>query len=218
MRRQLVLLASALLSLLPGAVHAQGYSPEQLQALVAPIALYPDALVFEVARAAAHPDEVLAAAATPGVYNTAWDQDVQALVPLPELLERMAENPLWMRELAYAGQRQRADLVQALATMRALAYAGGAVVTPALVYYDPLTAYGAWRPAYPLPQWRQWHTRRNIFADRERRGFAAEPERREAPKNGPPSKAVQMQTEQSQAVPRGNGGPSPAILLEQKRQ
>jgi hypothetical protein len=218
MRRQLVLLASILFSLLHGPAHAQGYSPEQLQSLVAPIALYPDVLVFEVARAAAHPDDVLAAAASPGVYNTAWDRDVQALVPLPEILERMAENPLWMRELAFAGQRQQVELAQALAAMRALAYASGSVVTQSLDYYDPLTAYGAWRPAYPLPQWRQWHTRRSIFAGRERRDFAAEPERREAPRNGPPSKAVQMQDEQLQAGQRGNGGPSPAILLQQKRQ
>lgn len=217
MRRQLVLLASALFFLLPGPARAQGYSPEQLQALVAPIALYPDALVFEVARAAAHPEDVLAAAASPGVYNTAWDRDVQALVQLPELLERMAENPLWMRELGYAGQRQPAELVQALASMRALAYASGSMVMQSLDYYDPLAVYGAWQPAYPLPHWRQWHTRRSIFAGRQRRDSTAEPQG-QAPKNGPPSKAVQMQADQPQAAPRGNGGPSPAILLEQKRQ
>ena len=43
-------------------------------------------------------------------------------------------------------------------------------------------------------------------------------ERREVLKNGPPSKAVQMQSGQPQAGQHGNGGPSPAILLEQKRQ
>ena len=212
MRRRLAVLAWALLPLLHGPAIAQGYPPEQLQAIVAPIALYPDVLVFEVARAAEHPDDVLAAAAKPGVYDTAWDRDVQALVPYPELLERMAENPLWMRDLAYAGQRQLEEIAQALATMRSLAHAGGAMdVAPAqaLVYYDPLVVYGAWRPGYLLPQWRQWHTRRS---------FAAGSENREALKNGPPSKAAQMQAAQPQAVPRGNGGPSPAVLMEQKRQ
>jgi hypothetical protein len=212
MKRQFVLLSWFLLPLLQGPAHAQGFPPEQLQALVAPIALYPDVLVFEVARAAAHSDDILAAAASPGAYNTAWDRDVQALVPYPELLERMAENPLWMRDLAYAGQRQQAELAQALATMRALASASGAMAAEpaqALVYYDPLTVYGAWQPVYPVPRWRQWPARRH---------FAAEREHREDLKNGPPSKAAQMQAEQAKAGQRGNGGPSPALLLEQKRQ
>ena len=222
MKRRLVLLSWFLLPLLHGPAHAQGFPPEQLQALVAPIALYPDVLVFEVARAAAHADDVLAAAATPGVYNTAWDRDVQELVPYPELLERMAENPQWMRELAYAGQRQPVELAQALTIMRARAYASGAMPAEpaqALVYYDPLTIYGAWQPVYPLPRWRQWQTRRSFAAGRERReDMNRADQNREDLKNGPPSKAAQMQAEQAKAMQRGNGGPSPAILLEQKRQ
>jgi len=233
LKRYLVLLAFGLVPLGVGPARAQDYSSEQLEALVAPIALYPDTLVFSVLRAALHPNDVVAAANGHGVDNPDWDPDVRALVGFPELLERMAENPLWMRDLAYAGQRELVEVMQALAALRARAAAAGTVgdaPSQALVYYDPLIVYGAWRPKYPLPQWRQWSTRRS---------FAGERRRSEAPRNGPPSEGAQIEADQAKAHAsgngppseaarieadqaakartRGNGDPSPAQLLEQKR-
>ena len=189
-----------------------GYPPARMEALVAPIALYPDSLISSLLAAAAHPDDVIAASRSPDADDPRWDPSVRMLEPFPELLERMGENPQWMRDLAYAARTQPVDLQQAVQSLRREAYdagrlestperqvlaqGGGIFIQPALPqifyvpYYDPLVVYGRWRPAYPLVQWRPWPTRR-AYIDRTHR-------RHDEP-NGPPSPAQRMQPQVSPA-------------------
>src|SRR5262249_60033283 len=87
-------------------------SPEQIQALVAPIALYPDALVAQVLSAATFPDQVAQAQDwLQGHKNLTghdlmkeadkhnWDPSINALTAFPSVLENMAKNLSWTSAL-----------------------------------------------------------------------------------------------------------------------
>ncbi len=139
MKRLVHLLIGVLLAL--GAVSAQAqrvFSQAELDALLAPIALYPDPLLNNVLDAAAYPDDVAAAAswaranpqlegdaALATVQGTLWAPSVKALAAYPDVLIRMAESPQWLADLsdAYRGMPQYVDAtVQGL---RARASASG---------------------------------------------------------------------------------------------
>ena len=207
----LVVVAALCFSQAPAGAES-GYPPARMEALVAPIALYPDPLVSSILAAAAHPDDVIAASRSPQADDPRWDASVRMLEPFPELLERMGENPQWMRDLSYAERTQASDLQQAVQSLRREAYEAGRLassperqvivqgagisIQPALPqvfyvpYYDPLVVYGRWRPAYPLVQWRPWATRRSVVPHEHRRHD--EP-------NGPPSPAQRLQPQVSPA-------------------
>ena len=101
------------------AAHAQRpFSEGELDAVLAPIALYPDPLVTHILNAAVYPQDVAAAAAwsraSPQLQGDAalaavegqiWHPSVKALVAYPDVLARMAESPQWLADLgeAYAG-------------------------------------------------------------------------------------------------------------------
>jgi len=233
LRALLALLAGALLLLLQGPAQAQpAFSAAQLESLAAPIALYPDALVSSVIAASMHPADVIAAARVSGSDDPAWDPNVRALEPFPELLARMAEDPRWLADFGAAAYRQAFELSQAVQTLRQRAYAGGSLassdqlqvgisagtilVQPAvpqvvyLPYYDPLVVYAPWRPQHPTAQWRPWATRRVFMGEHERREAQRNP-------NGPPSPAAKMQAAQPQIGTRGNGPPSPAQQLQEQQ-
>ena len=220
-------LAAATLSFLQTTVHAEsGYLPERMQALVAPIALYPDTLISTLLAATSHPDDVAAAARPPQTDDPRWDPSVRALEPFPELLERMAENPQWMRELAYAARTQPLDLQQAVQSLRREAYDAGRLassperevivqgaaisIQPALPqifyvpYYDPLVVYGRWRPAYPLVQWRPWPTRRAYIGQ----------EHRQAQEHRQGQERRQDDEHRHQRRDEPNGPPSPAQQMQ----
>ncbi|HEY6821367.1 MAG TPA: DUF3300 domain-containing protein [Burkholderiales bacterium] len=214
----------------PTAGAETGYPPARMEALVAPIALYPDPLIFSILAAAAYPDEVVEASRSAQPDDLRWHSSVRTLKAFPELLERMAENPQWMRDLAYAQRTQPADLDQAVQSLRQEAYAAGRLasspeqqvalqgnlisIQPALPqvfyvpYYDPLIVYGRWRPAYPLVQWRPWAARRSVVSHEHRR--------REEP-NGPPSPAQRMQPQVSPAQ-QMQPQVSPAQQMQQQIQ
>jgi len=149
---------------------ARAYEQPELDALLAPIALYPDELVNHILVAAAYPAQVSEAAR--GVpAQPHWHPSVTALISYPELLQRMAESPQWMHDLsqAYIYQQASAMLtVQALRT-RAAAY-GHLPPEPArevayVRYYDPYVVYGPWWwPAYRPVYWRPWHRHRAFIA------------------------------------------------------
>jgi hypothetical protein len=207
-----------------------GYPPARMESLVAPIALYPDPLISSILLAAAHPDDVVAAARDPQADDPRWDRSVRMLEPFPELLERMGENPQWMRDLAYAQRTQPRELDQAVQSLRQEAYVSGRLgssperqvtvqstgisIQPALPqvfyvpYYDPLVVYGRWRPAYPLVQWRPWATRRSVVPHEHRR--------KDEP-NGPPSPAQRMQPQISPAQ-QMQPQVSPAQQMQQQIQ
>ncbi len=112
----------------------------QLDALVAPIALYPDALVAQVLAAAAYPDEVAFAddwlaqnqnlqgsALTQAVGQQSWDPSVKALTQFPSVLHNLAKNLAWTSSLGQAFENQQSDVMAAVQFMRAKAQAAGAL-------------------------------------------------------------------------------------------
>jgi hypothetical protein len=155
----LLLLAVAL----PG--QARSFEQPELDALLAPVALYPDELVNHILVAAAYPDQVSEAArGTPAQPH--WHPSVSALIPYPELLQRMAESPQWMHELSQAYIYQQASVMLTVQSLRTRAAAYGHLPEPQrevvyVRYYDPLVVYGAWWwPAYRPVLWRPWHVHR----------------------------------------------------------
>jgi hypothetical protein len=110
----------------------------ELDALVAPIALYPDALLAQVLGAATYPDQVVAAnqylkvngdlrgdALREQVESRGWDPAVQALTQFPSVLEQLAKNITWTSALGDAAANQQADVMAAIQRMRARAYTAG---------------------------------------------------------------------------------------------
>jgi hypothetical protein len=113
-------------------------SPEQLQQLVAPIALYPDSLVAEVLAASTFPEEVVEAdrwlKAHPGLTGEAlaaevnqqpWDASVKALTAFPSVLGNMDSNLSWTSSLGDAYYNQPQDVMAAVQVMRQRARAAG---------------------------------------------------------------------------------------------
>ena len=111
---------------------------DQLDSLVAPIALYPDALVAQVLGAAASPDQVSAAALwlaqnssltgtalAQAVDQQSWDPSVKALTQFPSVLDNLAQNLGWTSNLGQAFQNQQSDVMAAVQVMRAKAQAAG---------------------------------------------------------------------------------------------
>jgi hypothetical protein len=91
------------------------YARAEIDAMLAPIALYPDPLLSQLLMAATFPAEVSEAArwsrAHPGVEGDAavrmvqdyeWDPSVKSLVAFPQVLQRMEENPDWTQRLGDA--------------------------------------------------------------------------------------------------------------------
>jgi Protein of unknown function (DUF3300) len=113
-------------------------SPEQLQQLVAPIALYPDPLIGQILAAATYPTEVVEAqqwmhqhqgltgdALAKEVDKQPWDPGVKALTQFPEVLANLNQNLAWTSELGDAYVNQQQDLTQAIQTMRQRAMNAG---------------------------------------------------------------------------------------------
>jgi hypothetical protein len=111
---------------------------DELQQLVAPIALYPDALVAQVLAAATFPDQVAAAASWLKQYSSVtgpllmqavdaqpWDPAVKALTQFPSVLGNLAANLTWTSELGEAYHTQSAEVMAAVQVLRAKALAAG---------------------------------------------------------------------------------------------
>jgi hypothetical protein len=111
---------------------------DELQALVAPIALYPDALVAQILGAATFPDQIATAASwlqqnssltgstlMQAVDTQAWDPSVKALTQFPSVLGNLATNLSWTSSLGEAYHTQAADVMTAVQVLRAKALAAG---------------------------------------------------------------------------------------------
>jgi hypothetical protein len=124
--------------------------PEQLDKLVAPIALYPDALVAQILAASAYPTQIVEAdrmaKENPGlkgqdlaaeVDRQDWDPSVKSLVEFPTVLANLDRDLSWTSELGEAYQNQPGDVVQAVQYMRHKAYdAGNLRTTPQERVYE----------------------------------------------------------------------------------
>ena len=115
---------------------------EELEQLVAPIALHPDALVSQILMASTYPLEVVEAQrwvkANPGVEGDAletamqkepWDPSVKSLTAFPEVLDMMSDEISWTQQLGDAFLAQQEDVLAAIQTLRAQADAAGNLKT-----------------------------------------------------------------------------------------
>jgi uncharacterized membrane protein YgcG len=120
-----------------GPAYAQ-QSPEQLQQLVAPIALYPDSLVAQILAASAFPEQIVLAdrwvqansnlqgeALGQAVDQQSWDPSVKALAAFPTVLGNMDKNLSWTSSLGDAYYNQQPDVMNAVQVMRQRAQAAG---------------------------------------------------------------------------------------------
>jgi len=142
-RRAFLTLTAALgASLRAGETMAQTdtpkFKPEELEQMLAPIALYPDALLSQVMMAASYPLEVVDAArwskanptlkgdaAVNAVKDKEWDASVKSLVAFPDVLARMSDHLDWTRKLGDAMIAQEGDVADAIQRLRRRAAGAG---------------------------------------------------------------------------------------------
>jgi hypothetical protein len=109
---------------------------EQLEALVAPIALYPDTLLAQVLMASSYPLEVVQAERwamehkglegdrlKKEIQKQGWDDSVKSLVATPSVLTMMSKKLDWTQKLGDAVLAQQPDVMDAIQRLRAKAYA-----------------------------------------------------------------------------------------------
>jgi hypothetical protein len=113
-----------------------------MQQLVAPIALYPDALVAQILAASAYPTQIVEAQRFlqenpnlkdkdlgDAVNQQDWDPSVKALTQFPSVLANLDKNLSWTSELGDANLNQQADVMQAVQFMRRKAQEAGNLKT-----------------------------------------------------------------------------------------
>ncbi len=108
---------------------------QELDALVAPIALYPDIVLDSLLPATTDPLGVVAAArhlqASPGATSapagTTWDGSVVAMLQFPDVLRWMSDNLPWLESMGYAVASQQADVLAAVQRVRERAVRSGAL-------------------------------------------------------------------------------------------
>src|SRR5258708_15143280 len=114
------------------------HSPQELQQLVAPIALYPDALVAQILAASTYPTQIVEAdrwmqsrsnlkgeELAKEVDKQPWDPSVKALTQFPSVLENMDKNLSWTSSLGDAYANQQQDVTDAVQAMRQPAHKAG---------------------------------------------------------------------------------------------
>lgn len=122
----------------PAAAPGEGFSTEQLEQLVAPIALHPDALLTQILMASTYPLEVVEAdrwmrghkdlkgkPLEDALKNEDWDPSVKSLCSLPDVLQKMSENLDWTQDLGDAFLGQKQELLDTVQRMRGKAYEAG---------------------------------------------------------------------------------------------
>jgi len=171
----------------PQQAQYQQQTPEQLQQLVAPIALYPDSLVAQILAASTFPEQVVEAdrwvQAHPdlkgqelgqAVDPQAWDPSVKALTAFPSVLGNMDKNLSWASSLGDAYYNQEQDVMDAVQVMRQKAEQSGNLKdTPqqkvttqgSTVVIEPANPEVVYVPAYdpwlvyggPIVAWPGWY-------------------------------------------------------------
>jgi len=166
--------------------HAQ-QTPDQLQQLVAPIALYPDSLVAQILAASTFPEQVVEAdrwlQAHPEVKGDAlgqaidpqpWDPSIKALAAFPSVLGNMDKNLSWTSSLGDAFYNQQQDVMNAVQVMRQRAQAAGNLQSTShqtvddqdsTITIQPTSTEVVYVPAYdpwlvygdPLVAWPGWY-------------------------------------------------------------
>jgi hypothetical protein len=128
---------------LPGATpETTKLLPEQLESLVAPIALYPDPLLAQTLVASTYPLEIIQLqqwlaknkelkdkALSDAVAKQPWDPSIQSMAATPEVVKRLADDVQWTTDLGNAFLAQQADVMDAVQRMRKKAMDKGALET-----------------------------------------------------------------------------------------
>jgi uncharacterized membrane protein YgcG len=119
---------------------ADTFNTQQLDALLAPIALYPDPLLTQILMASAVPVQVVQAlrwldnpankalqgdALAKALESQNWDPSVKSLVPFPAVLAMMGDHADWTEELGYAVAVQQADVLDSVQRLRRQAQSAG---------------------------------------------------------------------------------------------
>ena len=148
-------------------------APAELQQLVAPIALYPDALVAQILAAATYPEQVVEAdrwmeahrglqgqALAEQVDREAWDPSVKALTAVPSVLANMDKNLAWTSSLGDAYVNHEPEVMGAIQDMRHRAQAAGNLQTTPQTTVTQEGQTIVIQPANPqvvyLPQYDPW--------------------------------------------------------------
>jgi hypothetical protein len=137
------------------------FGQEELDQMVAPIALYPDPLLAQVLMAATYPGEVADAmawskahpdaqgdAAVRQVASEPWDASVQSLVAFPQALATLGQDPAWVQKLGDAFLAQPNDVMDAVQRLRRQAQAAGNLESNE---YQKVTAQPVAAPAATAP-------------------------------------------------------------------
>lgn len=132
------------------------FSPQQLDNLVASVALYPDPLLAQVVVAATFPEQVdeaarfLRAGANPeAIDDQPWDVSVKAVARYPTVLYMMADNLDWTTSLGQAYVYQSTEVMAAVQRLRARARSAGHLVsTPQMEVVEKKEYIALW-PVYP---------------------------------------------------------------------
>ncbi len=135
-----LLLALALMPVAALAQERPAFLQEQLDQMLAPIALYPDPLLSQVLMASTYPLEVAEAArwsrnrpglagddAVRAAQDEDWDPSVKSLVAFPQVLARMDENPEWTRSLGDAFLDREPQVMDTVQYLRRKAQSAGAL-------------------------------------------------------------------------------------------
>lgn len=123
---------------------ADAFNTQQLDALLAPIALYPDPLLAQVLMASTYPVQVLQAARwldssdnrklsgdalVKALESQSWDPSVKSLVPFPQIIDTMSNGADWMQQLGYAFADQQSDVLDAVQRLRRQAVEAGTLTS-----------------------------------------------------------------------------------------
>ena len=148
------------------------FNTEQLDALLAPIALYPDELLAQTLMAATFPLQVVAAsrwqevpankaltgdALAQALAQQNWDPSVKSLIPFPQVLAMLNGNLDWTQQLGYAFATQEADVMNSVQRLRLQAQEAGylktteqqrVVVEKSVIVIQPATPQTVYVPVY----------------------------------------------------------------------
>ncbi len=154
--------------------------PAQLETLLGPVALYPDALIALILPAASEPSDVVLSARFLAANSSSltlgtqpWDESVRSLSRYPDIIKWLDENLAWTKQLGEAFIAQPAEVLQAIQRLRARARSAGTLIDtleqkvvtdgeiiliepaqPEVIYiprYDPEIVYVTRSPGWNAP-------------------------------------------------------------------
>jgi hypothetical protein len=170
-------------------------TPEELQQMVAPIALYPDALVSQILAAATYPTEIVEADRwvqdhpnlkgndlANAVDQQPWDPSIKAITQFPSVLANLDKNLAWTSALGEAYVNQSEAVMDAVQVMRARAQASGnlksneqekVVTEEKTIVIEPADPEVVYVPAYdpwvvygaPVVVWPGWYPYPGLYVD-----------------------------------------------------